>query len=71
VSTGHVTDMKLASLFLNALWSGQQPVSTLVQTAECPLEFSTSWEVIGPFQVGTRGMMHPLSLDASETDTAR
>jgi hypothetical protein len=62
--------MKLATLFLNALRGLQEPIISPVQSSTCPLEFSASWEVIGPFQVGTRGMVHPLPLDASETDTA-
>lgn len=61
--------MKFATLFVNALQGTQKSISAHVQPGACPLEFSVSWKVLGPFQIGTRGMMHPPSLDASNTDT--
>ncbi|CAD0112557.1 unnamed protein product [Aureobasidium uvarum] len=38
--------MKLATLFLNALQSLQEPVIVSKPSSPCSLEFSTSWEVI-------------------------
>ncbi|KAK6003951.1 hypothetical protein QM012_008801 [Aureobasidium pullulans] len=46
--------MKLATLLLNAFWGVQEPLVTPAHSSACSLEFSKSWEVIGPFQVGTR-----------------